>query len=38
MTWALGIAQLTHHSVGGVGKNPASDLGIVAHTLNLVVS
>ena len=38
-TWAVGIAQLTHHSVRGGGKNPStSGLGIFAPTLNLVVS
>ena len=39
MTWVVGIAQLTHHSVRGGGKNPlTSGLGIFALTLNLVVS
>ena len=39
MTWAVGIAQLTHHSVRGGGKNPSTfGLGIFAPTLNLVVS
>ena len=39
MTWAVGIAQLTHHSVHGEGKNPETEgLGIFAPTLNLVVS
>ena len=38
-TWAVGIAQLTHHSVHGGGKNPStSGLGIFAPTLNLAVS
>ena len=38
-TWAVGIAQLTHHSVRGRGKNPSTfGLGIFAPTLNLVVS
>ena len=38
-TWAVGITQLTHHSVRGGGKNPStSGLGILAPTLNLVVS
>ena len=38
-TWAVGIAQLTHHSVRGGGKNPSTyGLGIFAPTLNLVVS
>ena len=38
-TWAVGIAQLTHHEVQGGGKNPStSGLGIFAPTLNLVVS
>ena len=38
-TWAVGIAQLTHHSVRGGGKNPStSGLGIFAPTLDLVVS
>ena len=38
-TWAVGIAQLTHHSVRGGGKNAStSGLGIFAPTLNLVVS
>ena len=38
-TWAVGIAQLTHHSVRGWGKNPStSGLRIFAPTLNLVVS
>ena len=37
-TWAGGIAQLTHHSVRGGGKNPSTyGLGIFAPTLNLVV-
>ena len=25
-TWAVAIAQLTHHEVQGGGKNPASEL------------
>ena len=39
-TWAVGIAQLTHHSVRGGGKTPSTfGLGIFAPTtLNLVVS
>ena len=38
-TWAVGIAQLTHHSVRGGGKNPSTfGLGIFAPTSNLVVS
>ena len=38
-TWAVGITQLTHHSVRGGGKNPSTfGLGIFAPTLNLVVS
>ena len=38
-TWAVGIAQLSHHSVRGGGKNPSTfGLGIFAPTLNLVVS
>ena len=38
-TWAVGIVQLTHHSVRGGGKNPSTfRLGIFAPTLNLVVS
>ena len=38
-TWAVGIAQLTHYSNRGGGKNPlTSGLGIFAPTLNLVVS
>ena len=38
-TWAIGIAQLTHHSVRGGDKNPSTfGLGIFAPTLNLVVS
>ena len=37
--WAVGIAQLTHHSVRGDGINSStSGLGISAPTLNLVVS
>ena len=39
MKWVVGIAQLTHHSVRGGGKNPSTfGLGIFAPTLNLVVS
>ena len=38
-TWAVGIAQSTHHSVRGGGKNPSTfGLGIFAPTLDLVVS
>ena len=38
-TWAVGIAQLTHHSVRGGGKNRSTfGLGIFAPTLNRVVS
>ena len=38
-TWAVGITQLTHHSVRGEGKNPKTGgRGIFAPTLNLVVS
>ena len=49
-TWAVGIAQLTHHEVQGGGKNPETEvqgggknpetegLWIFAPTLNLVVS
>ena len=38
-TWAVGIAQLTHHEVQGGGKNPStSGLGIFAPTANRVVS
>ena len=38
-TWAVGIAQLTHHEVQGGGKNPETEgLGIFVPTLNLVVS
>ena len=37
-TWAVGIAQLTHHSVRGGGKNPSTfGLRIFSPTLNLVV-
>ena len=25
MTWAVGIAQLTHHEVQGGGKNPETE-------------
>ena len=36
-TWAVGIAQLTHHSVRGGGKTPSTfGLGIFGPTLNLV--
>ena len=39
MTWVVGIAQLTHHSIRGGGKNPSTfGLGIFAPTLNLLVS
>ena len=38
-TWAVGIAQLTYHSVRGGGKNPSTfGPGISVPTLNLVVS
>ena len=38
-TWAVGIAQLTHHEVQGGGKNPStSGLGIFALTADRVVS
>ena len=38
-TLVVGIAQLSHHSVRGGGKNPSnSGLGMFAPTLNLVVS
>ena len=37
-TWAVGIAQLTHHSVRGGDKNPeAEGRGIFAPALNLVL-
>ena len=33
MTWAVGIAQLTHHEVQGGGKNPKTEgRGIFAPT------
>ena len=38
-TWAVGIAQLTHHEVQGGGKNPETGgRGIFAPTANRVVS
>ena len=38
-TWAVGIAQLTHHEVQGGGKNPETEgRGIFAPTANRVVS
>ena len=38
-TWAVGIAQLTHHEVQGGGKNPETGVrGIFAPTANRVVS
>ena len=38
-TWAVGIAQLTHHKVQGGGKNPEIEgLGIFAPTADRVVS
>ena len=38
-TWGVGIAQFTHHSVRGGGKNPSTcGLRIFAPTLNLVLS
>ena len=38
-TWAVGIVQLTHHSVRGGGKNSStSGFGIFVPTVNLVVS
>ena len=39
MTWAVGIAQLTHHEVQGGGKNPETEgRGIFASTADRVVS
>ena len=38
-SWAVGIAQLTHHEVQGGGKNPETDgRGIFAPTADGVVS
>ena len=38
-TWAVGIAQSTHHEVQGGGKNPETGgRGIFAPTANRVVS
>ena len=38
-TWAVGIAQLTHHEVQGGGKNPDTEgRGTFAPTANRVVS
>ena len=38
-TWAVGIAQLTHHEVQGGGKNPDTEgRGIFAPTADRVVS
>ena len=38
-TWAVGIAQLTHHEVQGGGKNPETEgRGIFAPTADRVVS
>ena len=38
-TWAVGIAQLTHHEVQSGGKNPETEgRGIFAPTANRVVS
>ena len=38
-TWAVGIAQLTHHEVQGGGKNPETGgRGIFATTADRVVS
>ena len=38
-TWAVGIAQLTHHEVQGGGKNPETEgRGIFAPTTDRVVS
>ena len=38
-TWAVGIAQLTHHEVQGWGKNPETEgRGIFAPTADRVVS
>ena len=37
--WVVGIAQLTHHSVQGGGKNPETEgQGIFAPTWDRVVS
>ena len=30
-TWAVGIAQLTHHSVRGGGKNPSTGVAFILH-------
>ena len=39
MTWAVGIAQLTHNEVRGGGKNPETgDRGVLAPTVDRVVS
>ena len=38
-TWAVGIAQLTHHELQGGGKNPETEgRGIFAPTADRVVS
>ena len=38
-TWAVGIAQLTHHEVQGGGKNPETEgRGIFAPNADRVVS
>ena len=38
-TWAVGIAQLTHHEVQGGDKNPETEgRGIFAPTADRVVS
>ena len=38
-TWAVGIAQLTHHEVQGGGKNPETEgRGIFAPAADRVVS
>ena len=38
-TWAVGIAQLTHHEVQGGGKNPKTEgRGIFAPMADRVVS
>ena len=38
-TWAVGIAQLTHHEVQGGGKNPETGgRGVFAITADRVVS
>ena len=38
-TWAVGIAQLTHHEVQGWGKNPETEgRGIFVPTADRVVS